>query len=59
MTINPYDYTKLYYRDCEGFFDEDGNRFYSADEVRVIISGTVRDANRGYDEDDINPNDYV
>ena len=52
-------YSKLYQRQ-DGYFDEEGNRYFSREEVRTIINGTVSDVKSGiYDPYDILPEDFV
>ena len=42
------------------YYDEDGDRLYTRDEVRAIINGTVSDVKYGItDPYDILPEDYV
>lgn len=37
----------------------EGERLYTHDEVRQVISGVIRDVHCGYDEGDLIPEDYV
>lgn len=49
-----------YDNDAECFFDEDGSRLFTRDEVRAIINGTVSDVEYGiHDPFDILPEDFI
>lgn len=49
-----------YSKDDDCYYDEEGNRLYTSDEVRTIINGTVSDVKYGIsDPYDILPSDFV
>lgn len=48
------------YKEDGVYYDEDGGRLYTEDEVRAIINGTVADVHYGvHDPYDILPSDFV
>lgn len=58
VEIEPDESQYAYYdRECDLYRRENGDRLYTRDDVRRVISGAVRDAQSGYT--DLLPEDYV
>ncbi len=47
------------YCENETYYDEKGNRLYTHEEVRRIISGAIADGAQGYEAGDILIEDYI